>query len=168
MERFVERCIVVSRWLLVPFYLGLILALVLLFFVFAKELLYVAANLGQLDENRVILGLLSLIDLTFAASLTVIVIFSGYENMVSRLDTGRPAAWPIWLTTVDFAGLKRKLFASMAAISAVALLKGLMKLDISVSETQLTWLVIINVVFIVGYVLMAVADWLIEKDHGAH
>jgi Uncharacterized protein family, UPF0114 len=36
----------------------------------------------------VILGVLSLIDLCFTGNLIVIVIFSGFENFVSRIDAG--------------------------------------------------------------------------------
>ena len=59
---------------------------------------------------------------------------------------------------MDFGGLKKKLFASMAAISAMTILKALMKLEETVSETQLYWLVVINLVFLFGYLLMAIAD----------
>lgn len=163
MERMLERGIVASRWLMAPFYVGLIVVLVVLFVTFARELLGTILRIGSLSEHEVILSLLSLVDMTFAGSLVIIVVFSGYENMCARIARGRVSNWPTWLATVDFAGLKRKLFAAMAAISAVALLKALMKLDSGVSnETTLFWLVVINVVFIVGYLLMALADRLIE------
>lgn len=159
MERLVERIIVVSRWALVPFYLGLIFALFTLLAAFLRELWSAASNAMSYSEHQAIVKVLSLVDLTLMAGLVVIVIFSGYENIVSRIDPGGTRDWPAWLTTVDFGGLKKKLFASMAAISAVTMLKALMKLEESVSETQLYWLVVINLVFLLGYLLMAVADW---------
>lgn len=168
MERMLERGIVASRWLMAPFYFGLIVVLGVLFVTFARELLRTIGNIGSLNEHEVILSLLSLVDMTFAGSLVVIVVFSGYENMCARIARGRPAEWPAWLATVDFSGLKRKLFAAMAAISAVALLKALMKLDAGVSnEVTLYWLVVINVVFIVGYLLMALADRITETTPDA-
>lgn len=110
------------------------------------------------SEHQAIAKVLSMVDLTLMAGLVVIVIFSGYENIVSRIDPGGTRDWPARLTTVDFGGLKKKLFASMAAISAMTILKALMKLEETVSETQLYWLVVINLVFLFGYLLMAIAD----------
>ncbi len=168
MKRILERAVVASRWLMAPFYLGLIVMLMVLLVTFVRELYRTLLRLGSLSEHEAILSLLSLVDMTFAGSLIIIVVFSGYENMCARLARGQVANWPTWLATVDFSGLKRKLFAAMAAISAVALLKALMKLDSGVSnETTLFWLVVINVVFIVGYLLMAVADRLTEIETDA-
>ncbi|MBR0682543.1 hypothetical protein GXW74_18775 [Roseomonas eburnea] len=163
MERLIERLIVVSRWALVPFYLGLVLALFTLLAAFLRELHSAVTNAMTFSEHQAIVKVLSMVDLTLMAGLVVIVIFSGYENIVSRIDPGGTRDWPAWLTTVDFGGLKKKLFASMAAISAVTMLKALMKLEETVSETQLYWLVVINLVFLLGYLLMAVADWFAAK-----
>jgi uncharacterized protein (TIGR00645 family) len=166
MERLIEHIIVVSRWALVPFYLGLILALFTLLAAFLRELHSAIANAMVFTEHQAIVKALALVDLTLMAGLVVIVIFSGYENMVSRIDPAGPRRWPAWLTTVDFGGLKKKLFASMAAISGVTMLKALMELEDTVSERQLYWLVIINLVFLLGYLLMAVADWFAARSRG--
>lgn len=164
MERLIERLIVISRWALVPFYLGLVLALFALLAAFLRELWSAVSNAMTYSEHQAIVKALSMVDLTLMAGLVVIVIFSGYENIVSRIDPGGERDWPAWLTTVDFGGLKKKLFASMAAISAVTMLKALMKLEETVSEAQLFWLVVMNLVFIAGYLLMAVADWFASRS----
>jgi uncharacterized protein (TIGR00645 family) len=166
MERLIERILVISRWALVPFYLGLILALFTLMAAFMRELHAAVTNAMTFTEHQAIVKVLSMVDLTLMAGLVVIVIFSGYENIVSRIDPGGQRSWPAWLTTVDFGGLKKKLFASMAAISGVTMLKALMELEESVSERQLFWLVVINLVFLVGYLLMAVADWFATRSRG--
>ena len=70
-------------------------------------------------ESGILLGL-SLIDLSLAGNRLLIVIFSGYQNFVSKLDAGdrdRPA----WMGTVDFGALKLKLISSIVAISAISL-----------------------------------------------
>ncbi len=158
MERLVERIIVVSRWALVPFYLGLIFALFTLLAAFLRELWSAVSNAMSFSEHQAIVKVLSMVDLTLMAGLVVIVIFSGYENIVSRIYPGGRRDWAAWLTTVDFGGLKKKLLASMAGVSAVTMLKALMKLEEAVSETQLYCLVVINLVFLFGYLLMAIAD----------
>jgi uncharacterized protein (TIGR00645 family) len=102
--------------------------------------------------------LLSLIDLVLIGSLIVIVIFSGYENFIEKIDRPAGASWPAWMGRVTFSGLKQKLFASMMAICGVTLLKALMKLELSVSETQIKWLVVANIVFVASYAVLAIAD----------
>ena len=159
MERLIERVIAVSRWALVPFYLGLVVTLGTLFVAFLRELWSAVSNAMSYTEHQAIVKVLSMVDLTLMAGLVVVVLFSGYENLVSRLDRAGPRTWPEWMTQVDFGGLKKKLFAAMAAISGVTMLKALMKLEDTVSEAQLFWLVVINLVFLAGYLLMAVADW---------
>ena len=72
---------------------------------------------------------LSLIDLSLAANLLLIVIFSGYENFVSKIDIGDHPDRPGWMGALDFSGLKMKLIASIVAISAVALLRAFMDLS---------------------------------------
>ncbi len=53
-----------------------------------------------------ILMTLSLIDLSLAGNLIVIVVFSGYENFVLKIDTGDNEDRPSWMGTVDFSSLK--------------------------------------------------------------
>ncbi len=103
-----------------PFYIGLIVALLVLLFKFGHELLHFVAHAASASESDVILGVLTLVDLTFTGNLVLIVIFSGYENFVSKIDAGSHPDWPDWMTKVDFSGLKQKLLASIVAISAIA------------------------------------------------
>ncbi|HSI41987.1 MAG TPA: TIGR00645 family protein [Xanthobacteraceae bacterium] len=166
MERLIERVILLSRWLMAPFYIGLILALAVLLFKFLNELFHFVTHAYGSTETDIILGILALIDLTFTGSLVVIVIFSGYENFVSRIDVEGHPDWPEWMTKVDFGGLKQKLLASIVAISAIALLKAFMNLDKGVDEKELMWLVIIHVVFVVSGVFLAWTDKLAESSKG--
>jgi len=112
---------------------------------------------------------LSLIDLSLAGNLLLIVIFSGYENFVSKIDTGDDEDRPAWMGTVDFSGLKMKLIASIVAISAIALLKAFMRLaeGEDVDQQTLIWLVVIHFSFIVSGVLLALMDFIASKT-GKH
>nr|WP_247026619.1 TIGR00645 family protein [Ancylobacter crimeensis] len=165
MEKLIERFIFISRWLMAPFYVGLVIALVVLVFKFGVELFHFVTHAMGSSETDIILGILALIDLTFTGSLVIIVIFSGYENFVSRIDTAGHSEWPEWMTKVDFAGLKQKLLASIVAISAIALLKAFMNLDKGVDEKQLFWLVVIHIVFVVSGIVLAWTDRIADKGH---
>lgn len=162
-ERLIETVIFASRWILAPFYLGLSLALIVLLIKFIAELVHIAATAFTATESQVILGLLALVDLSLTASLIIIVIFSGYENFVSKIDHSEHRDWPEWMGTIDFTALKIKLLGSIVAISAIQLLKQFMSVN-TVSDRDLFWLVTIHVVFVISGLLMALSD----RISGAH
>lgn len=159
-EGWLESALFSSRWLLAPFYLGLALSLVVLLIKFIAELVHIAVHAFSATESEVILGVLALVDLALTGSLLVIVIFSGYENFVSRIDHGDHKDWPEWMGKIDFSALKLKLLSSIVAISAVQLLKQFMSLKTITPENErvLFWLVVIHVVFVVSSVLLALSD----------
>ena len=161
-ERWLESGLFHSRWLMAPFYLGLVFALAALLVVFVNEAWKEFSHLPAMSPEEAILMVLSLIDLSLAGNLLLIVIFSGYENFVSKIDTGDDEDRPGWMGTVDFSGLKMKLIASIAAISAIALLKAFMQLaeGKDIPDRHLAWLVGIHVTFVVSGVLLALMDWL--------
>jgi uncharacterized protein (TIGR00645 family) len=161
-ERALETWIFRARWLLAPFYIGLILALAALVVVFANEAFHELSGVLTMTPEDAILMALSMIDLSLAANLLLIVIFSGYENFVSRIDTGDDEDRPSWMGAVDFSGLKLKLIASIVAISAIALLRAFMKLieGEGPDDRTLGWLVGIHLMFVVSGVLLAVMDWI--------
>ncbi|MDT3379850.1 TIGR00645 family protein [Labrys portucalensis] len=162
MEKMIERCLVASRWVLAPFYIGLVIALFVVLLKFGQELLhYVVGAYGFTTEETVI-GVLELVDLALLGSLILIVIFSGYENFVSKIDGTEHLSWPSWMTKVDFAGLKLKLLASIVLISAIQLLKGFMQIE-KLTDRDLYWLVGIHMVFMISGVLLAFSDLLQAK-----
>ncbi|OZA90696.1 MAG: hypothetical protein B7X76_03485, partial [Azorhizobium sp. 39-67-5] len=144
LEKAVEGLLFRSRWLMAPFYVGLIVALLVLLFKFGHELLHFVTHAVAASESDIILGVLTLVDLTFTGNLVLIVIFSGYENFVSKINAADHPDWPDWMTKVDFSGLKQKLLASIVAISAIALLKAFMNMDAGADTTHIMWLVIIH------------------------
>jgi len=167
-----ERGLFASRWLMAPMYLGLVVALAMLAVIFAKELIYYVPKLfiigpEAMTSEDVILVVLTLIDLSLAGNLLLIVLFSGYENFVSKLDIADNVDRPSWMGTVDFSGLKMKLIASIVAISGIHLLKSFMEIGdpsiVARTDNELMWLVIIHLTFVVSGVLLALRDWLAAK-----
>lgn len=158
-ETFIEQGLFASRWLMAPMYVGLVGGLFLLIFSFAQELFHLFAQIPDIHQHDVILGILSLIDLSLAGNLLLIVIYSGYENFVSKMDTREHEDQPDWKGSVDFSTLKLKLIASIVAISGIHLLKVFMDVDKS-SPGEIKWMIIIHVVFVVSGVLLAAMDWI--------
>jgi len=160
-ERALENGLFAARWIIAPFYIGLVLALFVLLVVFIKDVVEVVSRVGDLTTEEGILFALSLIDLSLAANLVLVVIFAGYENFVSKMDVVGATERLAWMGTVDFSGLKMKLIASIVAISAIALLREFMALlDHQMDPVKLAWLIGLHLTFVVSGVLMALMDWL--------
>ncbi|MBI1180078.1 MAG: TIGR00645 family protein [Alphaproteobacteria bacterium] len=164
MERFLENVMFASRWLMAPFYFGLVAALALLMVKFIQEFAHIVPTVLELSDTNMILSLLTLIDLSLAGNLMLIVIFSGYENFVSKIHVGDHEDKPEWMGKVDFSGLKLKLIASIVAISGIQLLKQFMRAA-EVDKEVLMWLVIVHLAFVVTGVLLALMDLITARAH---
>lgn len=168
LERLFEDALFASRWLLAPFYVGLVVSVFFLLAVFARELLHTIPATMEMTVEDAILKVLSLLDLVLAANLIVIVILAGYENFVSKIDTAGHEDRPGWMGTTSFAGLKLKLYASIVAISGIQLLKTFMGLGSQpVDATALGWMTLIHFTFVMTAVFSALTDWLSSRSKGA-
>jgi uncharacterized protein (TIGR00645 family) len=157
-ERGFESVIFNSRWLMAPFYFGLVVSLAVVLWEF---ILHAPGS----KESDIILGVLGLIDISLTGNLILIVVFSGYENFVSKIDPGGHPDWPEWMTKVNFGGLKQKLLASIVAISAIQVLKAFMNIDTNFDSTKLAWLVGVHLAFVLSAFVLAISDrW--GSDHG--
>lgn len=164
-ERAIEGLIFGSRWLMAPVYLGLIVALGILIVTFFRELYLQVPHVLAMDETDVILLVLTLVDLSLAGNLVLIILFSGYENFVSKIDAAHnDPDRPEWMGTLDFSGLKIKLIASIVAISGIHLLKIFMNIE-KYDQQDLMWYVIIHLTFVASAVLMGVLDRLTASSH---
>src|SRR6266853_5830373 len=165
-ERGFESLLFNSRWLMAPFYFGLVVSLAVLLFKFCAVLWEFIVHAPGAKEADIILGVLSLIDVSLTGNLILIVVFSGYENFVSRIDPGGHPDWPEWMTKVDFGALKQKLLASIVAISAIQVLKAFMNIDAAFDATKMVWLVGVHLVFVISAFMLAMSDRWSSGDQG--
>jgi len=163
--RMLENVLFASRWLMLPFYVGLVVSLAVLFLKFLRMLWDFVLHAPGAKSTDTILDVLSLIDVILVGNLILIVVFSGYENFVSRIDTSGQPNWPVWITKIDFAGLKQKLLASIVAISAIHVLEAFLNIDAAFDATKMTWLVAVHLVFVISALLLALSDRL-AADRG--
>jgi uncharacterized protein (TIGR00645 family) len=157
MEKTVERLLFASRWLLAPIYLGMSLALVALGIKFFMELYNLMHHVFTMGESDLVLVLLAMVDMVLVGSLIIMVMFSGYENFVSRLDVEDSGEKLGWLGKLDSNSLKLKVASSIVAISSIHLLRAFMNAPEHKSE-HLFWFVIIHLTFVVSAVMMGVLD----------
>lgn len=170
MENFFENLIFRSRWTLAPMYLGLVGGLLILLIKFGQEFFHIAIHILDTSEREVVLSILALVDITLVANLLIMVIFSGYENFVSKIDVADHVDKPDWMGKVDYSGLKLKLIGSIVAISAIDLLKAFMHITTPgvehLNDSQMGWMVGIHVTLILSGVLFALMDRIAEqKNH---
>lgn len=163
LEIALEKVMFGSRWLLAPFYLGLVLCILLLIVKFTKEFAALAIVAFTGGGSQVIIGILSLIDIALVANLLIIIIFAGYENFVSKIHTDNHEDRPDWMGHVDFSDLKMKVIGSIVAISAIELLKAFVNVH-ELTNEQLGWKVGIHLTFVFSGVMFALMDRLTHKS----
>src|SRR5690606_12024313 len=127
-ERSLELMIFNSRWLLAPFFFGLVLSIVLLLLKFLQELWHLVVDIMALDHGVVVIEILTLVDMCLVGSLLLMIIFSGYEIFVSKSHVESHEDKPSWMGKVDFSGLKLKVIGAIVAISAIELLKNFVEM----------------------------------------
>lgn len=164
LKRGLENVLFASRWLLAPFYLTLVLGLIALLVKMGQLVYELMPHLWETQEADVLLQVLGLVDLTFASSLIVLVIFSGYANFVSRIAPRTGGSWPEWMARIDFTGLKLKLMSSIVAISAIQLLRAFMDVK-NTSDRELYWYAGGHMVFVVSALLLALTDRFSSEKH---
>jgi uncharacterized protein (TIGR00645 family) len=167
MERIIEKLILASRWLLVPLYLALASVLGIFAVRAVQEVMHLFAIVATATESELVLAVLGFIDLTLVANLLVMVVLSGYETFISRIDTDEDEEKPSWLGKVDAGTLKIKLSVSIVAISAIHLLSAFINIE-HYNNQQLLWLVIIHLTFVVSALLLAFIDKIAFSPHRDH
>ena len=147
-----------------------VIGIFLLFIKFVQKLVGMMTYVVDAPVSDVIVDILVLVDISLVASLLLIIIFSGYEIFVSKIDTGTSDDRPSWMGKVDFSGLKLKVIGAIVAISAIDLLKSFMDISSKMSDLdadKLMWKVIIHMAFVLSGLLFAFMDKIVgdTKKH---
>jgi len=156
--RYIQASIYLSRWLLAPFLFGLVCCQFLLLWRFFGDLYGLAVALPNTNWHDLVTGVLNLIDLTLTANLVLIVIFSGYENFIRRIDAADHPNWPEGLTQVDFSELKQKLLGSIVGIASVDALAWYFDLEANADASRLAWAIGFPLAFVAVMLMLAIAD----------
>lgn len=156
-ETLIEKAIFAARWLQAPLYLGLIVTLVVLVLKFYDEMVHVTAIAWRAEEGDVILYVLTLVDIVMVANLVVMVMISGYENFISRIEVAEAAEKLSWFGKLDHGSIKIKLASSIVAISAIHLLKAFLNAE-HIPNDKLILLIIMHVVFVFSALLLSIMD----------
>jgi len=162
MERVLEQLVFATRWLLLPFLIGLVLAILAYMVSFVGEVAHLVTSVFSISKLDALMAMLQLVDSVLVASLVIMVVIAGYESTISKLDVDAERHGIAWLGKLDAGSLKVKVATSIVAISSIHLLQAFMEAD-QVSNDKLMWLVIIHLTFVVSSLLLAVLDRLVAK-----
>lgn len=163
-ERIFEKIIFASRWLQAPLYAGLILGGMLYAYKFLMELIHLLVSINEISESELMLGVLTLVDITMVANLLIMVIIGGYSTFVSRMDIDGHEDKPEWLQKVDAGTLKVKLAGSLVGVSGIHLLQTFINIQNN-DPKHVMWQVIIHVVFLCSSIMLAYSEKILHEKH---
>ena len=164
LEDRLERVLFAARWLLAPLYVGLVVGLVIVAVKFFVALWRMVSHFSlDAPVDDVTVDVLSLIDIALLGNLMIIVIFAGYENFVSKMNSSQDSEdRPSWMGHVDFSGLKMKLIGSLVAISVILLLKDFVAVEHTGKDTDyesIAWRIGLHFTFVISGVLFSIMDY---------
>ena len=163
-EGAIEALLLGARWTLVPLYLGMAVALLVVAFKFLQKLgsSLLAAPSATVDD--LVIAMLSLVDLSLVANVVLMVMLAGYANFVSPFPHAPDRYRPRWLDRTDFSSLKLKLISTIVAIASVSLLETYVK-DSGLSRPD----VMLHLAMLLGFALVAVLLAVMDRlVHGLH
>lgn len=151
-----EKFIFASRWAQVPLYLGLILGTVLYSIKFCQELYHLVCEFLTVGEMKMMLTLLTLVDMVMVANLVVMVIIGGYYTFVSKIKIDASDRLS-WLDTVNAGILKVKLASSLIGVSAIHLLKTFIKIG-ELEDRVIIFQICIHMMFIISALALVIVE----------
>ena len=186
LENLMERGIFGSRWLLLPIYLGMIVAQGMYTWKFLTGLWHLghelvhpsmpeglnnasAGLIASHQEAAFLMLILGLVDFLMVANLIVMVVIGGYATFVSKLDLDEHTDRPAWLDHIDPGTLKTKLAGALIGVSGIHLLQTFadigmkMKSGGTIDTNLVMWQVIIHLTFVISTIILAYSDLLLEK-----
>lgn len=163
-ESVFENIIFASRWLQAPLYAGLIVGGILYAYKYIVELIHLCVTINEITETALMLGILTLVDITMVANLLIMVVIGGYSTFVSRIDIDKHEDKPEWLHKIDAGTLKVKLAGALVGISGIHLLITFINIK-SYETDHIMWQVIIHVVFLLSSVMLAYSERLLNQKH---
>jgi uncharacterized protein (TIGR00645 family) len=157
MRRFLERWVLRCRWLLVPLYAGLVLLLLLLDVRFFVEVTHIAATLPTYDSAHLTVAGLTLLDLVLVAGLVIMVMLSGFDTFVARIDLGEDRDGLTRVTRLAPGSVKVRIASAAAIISAIYLLEAIFSVE-DFTRGKLVAIIALHLTLVATAVLFAVLD----------
>jgi uncharacterized protein (TIGR00645 family) len=161
LKKLVENIIFSSRWLLIPFYLGLFVAMIVYTYVYIQDIWHLIHEAKTITKDAVLLATLELVDIVMIANLVKMIVTGSYTSFVDKNHDFKGEK-------VSSGMLKVKMSTSLIGVSSIHLLQSFINTQHS-SWEDLQKQLVIHVTFLVGALILAVIDYLHEKsEHHTH
>ena len=167
-EYLIEDCLFGTKWLLVPFYFGLVVVQILYFWKFSQQIVELVSTARSITESQMMLTSLSLIDAVMIANLIKMIIVGSYQTFICKV------ADDLVESKVSSGGLKVKMASSIIVVSSIHLLQTFIN-PANITKMELVTKCGIHSLFLVGTLMLALVDYIhektkwfeyqIEKDH---
>jgi uncharacterized protein (TIGR00645 family) len=163
----VETLVFASRYVMIPIYLMLIVALGAYAWRFGGELLHLLGEYRTITESQLMLAILGLVDISMVASLLVMIIIGGYSSSVRVIDFKKRENRPQGFSHLSSGLLKVKMGMALVGISSIHLLKKFIDAH-EVTGGEILILGFIHCMFILSTVVLAKIDLWYRAAEGEH
>lgn len=160
MKKIIEIIIFQSKWLLIPFYLVLILALGIYTYFDVEAFVHYISELETIDKNGAMLTFIELIDIAMIANLGKMIITGSYNSFISK-DHGYEGE------DISSGMLKVKMATSLVGVTSIGILEKSINID-TVSWDILYKMAFVHVIFLLSSMVLEFVDYLHCKSHPKH
>lgn len=158
-KKTIENIIFSSQRLLIPFYFGLFVALIIYTIVYLHEIYNFVSTFQSMNREDVLLATLGLVDIVMIANLVKMIITGSYHSFV---DKEHGFKWE----NANSGMLKVKIATSLIWVSSIHLLQSFINAH-NISWEDLQKQLIIHWVFLTGSLLLALINY-VEFKTGNH
>nr|WP_240308761.1 YqhA family protein [Francisella opportunistica] len=166
LEITLEKIIFSIRWLQAPVYILLsfiLITYIYMIFIELKHLFVVLIYSNKFNIEKLTTLTLTLCEAVLVANLVVMVIISGYENFVSKMNNSKEKyGQPVWIKKLSPDAVKIKIAGSIITISSISLLQGFLDI-LHTTDRELLWGVTIHIVFVVSALLISITSYIVGK-----
>ncbi|MFQ2144870.1 YqhA family protein [Aeromonas veronii] len=149
-----------SRLMMFPFYIGILICVVLLMVKFAMQLYQLSVNILEIPYLDLITGVLTLVDFILVAQMLILVAICGYVQFI-QTEEQRASLSSNWLSKINFASLKLIVINSLVTIAGVEVLKAFLE-DGIINEVDMKWSVVLFLAFSLAALIYAVTERMAE------
>lgn len=154
-KKFIEKMLFNSKWLLIPFYLGLIIAQTVYLYWYCQDVIHMLKEATTISKEDGMLIILELVDIVMIANLIKMIISGSYTSFITKdhAENAEKASSGL---------LKVKMATSLVGVSSIHLLQSFINAD-KISNDTLNKQMYIHATFLIGALILAYIDFLHEK-----
>ncbi len=169
----IEALLVLFRLALVPMAIGLGFGIALVVYKFAEQVVEIIQRLSaaqSISDAEFMIDVLRLVDFFLIAGLLTMVMISGYENFVEKININKHRHGPSWIGRITHHELKLNLSLTIVAISMIQLLQFLLAIMESEGLSDgpildyVPWLLGLHAAFLVSAFVLAVVSRMSEHS----